>query len=100
MEPQGNIFRLRIRAIAVETTAIQGVSTAVGSERLSGLLPGLPNYENFLKATNRSLPASAVFMKYLLFLTWARKRGTEAVAEGTELYRDDIGCPEGTFSAG
>jgi hypothetical protein len=31
--------------------------------------PGLPNYENFLKATNQSLPAIAVFMKYLLFLT-------------------------------
>jgi hypothetical protein len=31
--------------------------------------PGLPNYENFLKATNQSLPAIVVFMKYLLFLT-------------------------------
>jgi hypothetical protein len=37
--------------------------------------PGLPNYENFLKATNRSFLASVVFMKYLLFLTRARKRG-------------------------
>jgi hypothetical protein len=31
--------------------------------------PALPNYENFLKASNRSFPAIVVFMKYLLFLT-------------------------------
>jgi hypothetical protein len=31
--------------------------------------PGLPNYENFLKATNRSFPAVVIFLKYLLFLT-------------------------------
>jgi hypothetical protein len=39
--------------------------------------PGLPNYENFLKAANRSFPAVVVFMKYLLFLTRLGK------AEGT-----------------
>jgi hypothetical protein len=39
--------------------------------------PGLPNYENFLKAANRSFPAVVVFMKYLLFLT---RQGT---SEGT-----------------
>jgi hypothetical protein len=36
--------------------------------------PGLPNYENFLKATNRSFAALAVFMKYLLFL---KRKGKE-----------------------
>ncbi|MDR2658541.1 MAG: hypothetical protein LBC27_00920 [Spirochaetaceae bacterium] len=35
--------------------------------------PALPNYENFLKASNRSFPAVAVFMKYMLFLTRAGK---------------------------
>jgi hypothetical protein len=30
--------------------------------------PGLPNYENFLKATNQPFPALAVFMKHMLFL--------------------------------
>ena len=37
--------------------------------------PGLPNYENFLKTTNRSLPAIAVFMKHLLFLAHMGGRG-------------------------
>jgi hypothetical protein len=27
--------------------------------------PGLPYYENFLKAANRSFPAVVVFMKYI-----------------------------------
>jgi hypothetical protein len=35
--------------------------------------PGPPNYERFVKASNRPFPAVAVFMKYLLFLNRTRK---------------------------
>lgn len=35
--------------------------------RASGLVRDIPNYENFLKASNRALPAIALFMQYLLF---------------------------------
>jgi hypothetical protein len=34
--------------------------------------PGIPNYENFVKASDRSFPAIAVFMKYPLFLNRIR----------------------------
>jgi hypothetical protein len=34
--------------------------------------PGIPNYENFVKASNQSFPAIAVFMKYPLFLNRIR----------------------------
>jgi hypothetical protein len=40
--------------------------------------PGMPRYGNFVKASNRSFPAAAVFMKYLLFLNRiknSKKRG-------------------------
>lgn len=30
------------------------------------LIPGMPNYENFLKASNRSFPVMALFMQFLL----------------------------------
>jgi hypothetical protein len=36
--------------------------------------PGMPNYENFVKASNRSFLAAAVFMKYLLFLNRIKNR--------------------------
>lgn len=35
--------------------------------RASGLVRDIPNYENFLKASNRALPAIALFMQSLLF---------------------------------
>jgi hypothetical protein len=48
--------------------------------------PGLPNYENFLKATNRSLPVILLLLKYLL----AVNRGTEA---GRTLFMDSTALP-------
>jgi hypothetical protein len=47
--------------------------------------PGLPNYENFLKATNRSFPAIVVFMKYMLFLTRVSRRGGTYFIDATAL---------------
>jgi hypothetical protein len=41
---------------------------ALARNRYAVYFPGLPNYENFLKATNKSFAAILVFMQYLLFL--------------------------------
>jgi hypothetical protein len=49
-------------------------------------LPRLPNYENFLKATNRSFPAVLLLLKYLL----AVNRGTEA---GITFFMDSTALP-------
>jgi hypothetical protein len=42
-------------------------------DRYASYFPGLPNYENFLKATNKSFPAVLIFMRYLLFLNKVTK---------------------------
>ncbi|MDR1100246.1 MAG: IS982 family transposase [Treponema sp.] len=47
--------------------------------------PGLPNYENFLKAANRSFPAIVVFMKYMLFLTRMREGAGTYFIDSTAL---------------
>jgi hypothetical protein len=50
-----------------------------------GYFPGLPNYENFLKASNQCFPAVAVFLKYLLFLTRAGKQEGKYFIDSTAL---------------
>jgi hypothetical protein len=41
---------------------------------LGDCFPGMPNYGNFVKASNRSFLAAAIFMKYLLFPSRIKNR--------------------------
>lgn len=47
--------------------------------------PRLPNYENFLKATNRSFPFTVLFLRYLLELNRQMNRGGVYFLDSTAL---------------
>ena len=47
--------------------------------------PGLPNYENFLKAANRSFPFTAMLLRYLLLLNRRMSRGGVFFLDSTAL---------------
>jgi ribosomal protein L32 len=47
--------------------------------------PNLPNYENFLKATNKSYPYVLVFLNYLLFLNRKNNRKATFFMDATAL---------------
>jgi len=47
--------------------------------------PHLPNYENFLKATNRSFPFTVLFLQYLLLLNRRMNRGGLFFLDATAL---------------
>jgi hypothetical protein len=57
----------------------------LASQSYREYFPKLPNYENFLKASNKSLPAFVVLLWYLLFLNRGMKYGGIFFMDSTAL---------------